>query len=62
MLYDDDGSTFDYKKGAWTAIQISYSDARRTVTLRSAHGSPKRKFRVNGHEIDFQGRTQEVKL
>ncbi len=62
LLYDDDGSTFDYRKGAWTALQISYSDAKRTVTLRAAHGSPKRKFRINGHAIDFQGRTQEVKL
>ena len=62
LLYDDDGSSFEYRKGAWTAIQIAYNDARRTLSFHAAHGAPKRKFRVNGKEIDFQGRNLEVKL
>jgi alpha-glucosidase (family GH31 glycosyl hydrolase) len=62
LLYDDDGSTFDYRKGAWTVIHLTYNDARKTLSLRAAHGAPKRKFQVNGKEIDFQGRPVEVKL
>jgi alpha-glucosidase/alpha-D-xyloside xylohydrolase len=62
LLYDDDGATFEYRKGAWTAIQITYNDAKRTVSFHATHGSPQRKFRVNGKYIDFQGRNLEVKL
>ncbi len=49
-------------KRTWTAIELSYNDARKTLSLHAAHGAPKRKFRVNGKEIDFQGRNVEVKL
>jgi alpha-glucosidase/alpha-D-xyloside xylohydrolase len=62
LLYDDDGASFDYRKGAWTAIQIAYNDARKTVSLRAAHGSPKRKFQINGKTVDFTGRAVEIKL
>jgi alpha-glucosidase/alpha-D-xyloside xylohydrolase len=62
LLYDDDGKSFNHRKGEWTAIQMNYSDARKTLSLRAAHGAPKRKFRVNGKEVDFQGRPIEVKL
>ena len=62
LLYDDDGSTFDHRKGAWTTIQIAYNDQRRTLSLRAGHGTPKRKFQVNGKEVEFNGRPLEVKL
>jgi alpha-glucosidase/alpha-D-xyloside xylohydrolase len=62
LLYDDDGISFNHRKGAWTAIQMNYSEARKTLSLRAAHGSPKRKFSVNGKDINFEGRPMEVKL
>jgi alpha-glucosidase (family GH31 glycosyl hydrolase) len=62
LLYDDDGATFNHRKGEWTAIQMTYNDARRTLSLRAAHGSPKRAFTVNGRAIQFDGRPQEIKL
>jgi alpha-glucosidase (family GH31 glycosyl hydrolase) len=62
LLYDDDGATFNHRKGEWTAIQITYNDARRTLTLRAAHGSPKRTFIIGGRIVHFDGRPQEIKL
>ena len=38
-VYEDDGQTFDYKRGAWMGIEMQWSDARRTLTLRLAKGS-----------------------
>jgi alpha-glucosidase/alpha-D-xyloside xylohydrolase len=38
-VYEDDGRTFDYKRGAWMGIEMQWSDARRTLTLRLAKGS-----------------------
>jgi alpha-glucosidase (family GH31 glycosyl hydrolase) len=62
LLYDDDGATFNHRKGEWTTIQMTYNDARRTLSLRAAHGSPKRTFTVNTRTIHFDGHPQEVKL
>ena len=62
LLYDDDGATFNHRKGEWTAIQMTYSDARRTLTLRAAHGSPKRTFSIGGRIVHFEGRVREIKL
>jgi len=38
-LYEDDGQTFDYSRGAWMGIEIRWADARRVLTLRLAKGS-----------------------
>jgi alpha-glucosidase/alpha-D-xyloside xylohydrolase len=62
LLYDDDGGTFDHRKGEWTAIQMTYNDARRTLALGAAHGSPKRTFSIGGRTVHFDGRAQEIKL
>jgi alpha-glucosidase/alpha-D-xyloside xylohydrolase len=62
LLYDDDGATFNHRKGEWTAIQMTYNDTRRTLALRAAHGSPKRTFSIGGRIVHFDGRAQEIKL
>ena len=33
-LYEDDGITFDYRKGEWMKIQITWNDSRRRLTMR----------------------------
>jgi alpha-glucosidase/alpha-D-xyloside xylohydrolase len=38
-LYEDDGITFDYRKGEWMGIQMAWNDGRRRLTLRLAKGS-----------------------
>src|SRR5580700_3941188 len=39
LLYEDDGSSFNYRKGQWMGIQMDWHDADRTLTLRLAPGS-----------------------
>jgi alpha-glucosidase (family GH31 glycosyl hydrolase) len=36
-LYEDDGSTGDYLKGAFTQILITWDESKRTVTLKPVH-------------------------
>jgi alpha-glucosidase/alpha-D-xyloside xylohydrolase len=51
LLYEDDGISFNYRKGEWMGIQMDWQDANRTLTLRLAAGSRmlpplQRKFEV----------------
>src|SRR5262249_22596877 len=66
LLYEDDGGSFDYRKGEWTGIQMSWNDRRRTLGLRLAPGSkmlaPERKIRAGNHDAIFTGRPLEIKL
>jgi alpha-glucosidase (family GH31 glycosyl hydrolase) len=39
LLYEDDGGSFNYRKGEWMGVQMDWHDARRTLTLRLAEGS-----------------------
>jgi alpha-glucosidase (family GH31 glycosyl hydrolase) len=39
LLYEDDGISFNYRKGDWTGIQMTWNDARRTLKLQLAAGS-----------------------
>jgi alpha-glucosidase (family GH31 glycosyl hydrolase) len=38
-LYEDDGKTFDHRRGEWMRIIMSWTDAARRFTLRLAPGS-----------------------
>jgi alpha-glucosidase/alpha-D-xyloside xylohydrolase len=72
-VYEDDGQTFDYKQGAWTALDIRWADAKRTLTLRVAKGSgprPPASRRIRARVVDtgttrdllFSGAPIEVRL
>jgi alpha-D-xyloside xylohydrolase len=37
-LYDDDGTTYAYEKGAYSTIPIHWNDATRTLTIGLRHG------------------------
>jgi alpha-glucosidase (family GH31 glycosyl hydrolase) len=39
LLYEDDGSSFNYRRGEWMGTQIWWNDARRVLTLSLADGS-----------------------
>lgn len=39
MLYDDDGISFDYRKGEWMGIEMTWNDKSRTLELKLAAGS-----------------------
>jgi alpha-glucosidase (family GH31 glycosyl hydrolase) len=71
LLYEDDGKSFDYRKGEWTGIQMDWNDKGRNLTLRLADGSrmlpPVRrridiKLEEEVHTAEFDGRKIEVKL
>ena len=38
-MYEDDGLTYDYEKGAFTRIPIHWNDAARILTLGQREGS-----------------------
>jgi alpha-glucosidase/alpha-D-xyloside xylohydrolase len=38
-LYEDDGKSFDYRKGAWMKIAMSWKESTRQLSLRLAPGS-----------------------
>jgi alpha-glucosidase/alpha-D-xyloside xylohydrolase len=71
LLYEDDGSSFDYRKGEWMGIRMAWSDARKALSLRLAAGSKmlaplRRDLRVKlGSETKtavFDGRHVEVRF
>jgi alpha-glucosidase/alpha-D-xyloside xylohydrolase len=39
LLYEDDGSSFNYRKGEWMGMQMAWDDARRILSLNLAPGS-----------------------
>ena len=38
-LYEDDGITFNYRRGEWLGISITWNDRKRQLSLRLARGS-----------------------
>ena len=72
-LYEDDGRTFEYRKGGWMRIEMAWRDRERRLTLRLARGSkmlpPAKRaieVRVAGdtatRAVVFQGAPVEVSL
>lgn len=50
-LYEDDGNTYDYEKGAFSRIRFSWNDAEKTLSIADREGAypgmiENRKFRV----------------
>jgi alpha-glucosidase/alpha-D-xyloside xylohydrolase len=39
LLYEDDGRSFNYRKGEWMGVRLNWSDAQRVLTLTLAPGS-----------------------
>jgi alpha-glucosidase (family GH31 glycosyl hydrolase) len=72
-LYEDDGATFDYRRGEWMKLQMAWNESRRLLTLRLARGSrmlppSKREIEVRivpektTRKIAFEGRPVELKF
>ncbi|HEX2492008.1 MAG TPA: TIM-barrel domain-containing protein [Blastocatellia bacterium] len=72
-LYEDDGATFNYRRGEFMRIEMIWNDSRRSLTLRLAKGSRtlpplKRNIevRVVGEKavraIAFEGRPVDVRF
>ena len=72
-LYEDDGKTFNYRKGEWMGVDMAWRDTARRLTLRLARGSRllppgKREIEVrlagqqDVRRVVFEGRAVEVRL
>jgi alpha-glucosidase/alpha-D-xyloside xylohydrolase len=71
-LYEDDGHSFNFRKGEFQRIELTWNDAGRRLQIRLAPGSKmlegKKKIvaRVTGEsasrEITFEGKAVDVKL
>ena len=72
-LYEDDGRSFDYRKGEWMRIEMVWRDGDRRLTLRLAKGArmlpPERRsieVRLAGSKdvksVTFEGKPVEVRL
>ena len=69
LLYEDDGRSFNYRKGEWMGTRLNWNDASRTLTVSLAPGSRmlpplRRDISVNllGSEknVNFDGSLVEV--
>jgi hypothetical protein len=72
-LYEDDGRSFDYRKGEWMRTELVWRDSARLLTVRLARGArmlpPNRRemeIRVAGSKdvkkVVFEGKPVEVRL
>jgi alpha-glucosidase/alpha-D-xyloside xylohydrolase len=68
LLYEDDGISFNYRKGDWMGLQLKWNDARRTLAIRLASGSRmlpplRRSIELKAEttkNVEFDGRPLEV--
>ena len=65
LLYEDDGTSFNYRKGEWMGVQMEWNDTLRTLTLRLASASRMLpplhrnlivKLEPNARSVKFDGR------
>ncbi len=72
-LYEDEGTNYDYEKGAFSTIHIEYNEAAKTVTIGDRRGTfngmlQKRTFRINvitpkeAQPLDFDIRSEKEVL
>ncbi|HTM94044.1 MAG TPA: TIM-barrel domain-containing protein, partial [Flavisolibacter sp.] len=70
-LYEDEGTNYNYEKGAFSIIPIKYSEATKTIVIGDRKGSfngmlQKRLFRINiispgkAQRLDFDASDKEV--
>src|SRR5207237_4503963 len=73
VLYDDDGTSFSYRRGEFMRLVMSWNDAQRKLTLRLAPntkviGSASKRFRVRvaGSTAEkvllFTGKSVEISM
>jgi alpha-glucosidase (family GH31 glycosyl hydrolase) len=69
LHYEDDGSSFNYRKGEWMGLQMAWNDARKALSVKLASGSKllgKRELEVKmgsaTKKAGFEGRAVEVQF
>ena len=46
MLYEDDGRTFNFRRGVWSGVTLTWNDRARTLSMQLAKGSQRISRRV----------------
>jgi len=70
-LYEDEGTNYNYEKGAFSIVPIKYNEATKTITIGDRNGSfngmlAKRVFRINAispgktKSLDFDAGEKQV--
>ena len=59
-LYEDDGKSFNYRKGEWMGIEMTWKDARRTLDLRLAPGSRMLAPERRAITVELSGKTKSL--
>jgi alpha-glucosidase/alpha-D-xyloside xylohydrolase len=69
LLYEDDGGSFDYRKGEWMGLEMAWNDARKALAVKLARGSKllgrrELEVRMGGatKRVSFEGRAVEVRF
>jgi alpha-glucosidase/alpha-D-xyloside xylohydrolase len=69
LLYEDDGASFNYRKGEWMGLQMAWNDARKSLSIRLAPGSRllgdrdlEVKTGAAAKRVVFRGRPLEVRF
>jgi alpha-glucosidase (family GH31 glycosyl hydrolase) len=71
LFYEDDGESFDYRKGEWMGIEMHWNDSRRVLTLGLAAGAKmlppisrniEVTMNVTRRNLEFTGRPVEIQL
>jgi alpha-glucosidase/alpha-D-xyloside xylohydrolase len=69
LLYEDDGISFNYRKGDWMGLQLKWNDAQRALAIQLARGSQmlpplRRSIEVKlgdaTKNVEFDGRPLDV--
>jgi alpha-glucosidase (family GH31 glycosyl hydrolase) len=58
LLYEDDGKSFNFRRGEWMGIEMAWSDARKTLTMRLASGSRMLAPEKRNLEVKMGGETK----
>jgi alpha-glucosidase/alpha-D-xyloside xylohydrolase len=71
LLYEDDGKSFNYRKGDWMGLQMSWKDSRRVLTLHLAedskmlptlHRNIEVRLNETTRQVEFTGKAVEIHL
>jgi alpha-glucosidase (family GH31 glycosyl hydrolase) len=60
LLYEDDGTSFNYRNGDWMGIQMNWNDAHKKLDLALASGSHMLSPEPRAIEVQLSGITKTV--
>jgi alpha-D-xyloside xylohydrolase len=62
QLYEDEGTNYNYEKGKYATIDITYNDANKTVTIVQRKGQYKTMLKQRRFNIVYVTKTQAKSL